>query len=202
VAPNTQEEVKCFDKVEWLINRPMMIPHTWLVSKKLITIAGPWDEQITLNDDGEFFYRVIAASAGVVIDRKAITYYRSLNSGSLSSRGGRKAMLSWIRSIQSYKKTVHAIAGDRGNESVDQFFYLLSYWCLNIYPDLVEICKSEMYNPHKIYSLEDKFVSNFSKLIGISKAKRTRELLNLIKQNTLVKTLIYKIKISLGKSAY
>ncbi len=202
IAPKTQQEVQCFDKVSWLVNRPMMIPNTWLVSRKLIELAGPWDEELTLNDDGEYFYRVIAASAGVVIDRRSVTYYRSFNAASLSSKNDRKAMLSWIKSIQSYKKIVHALAEDRGNESVDQYFYLLSYWCLNEYPDLVEVCKSEMYNPGREFPLEDKFVYNLSKLTGLSKAKKTRHFLDAVKQIPLVKKLIQKTKTALGKPAY
>ncbi len=202
VAPKTQEEVQPFDKVTWLIDRPMMIPNTWLVSKKLISLAGLWDEEITLNDDGEFFYRVIAVSAGVVIDRKAATYYRSFNSASLSSRGGRKAMLSWIKSVQSYKKTLYTIAGSRGNNASDDFFYLLSYWCLNQYPDLMEVCKSEMYNRNKKFVLEDKLVYHLSRLIGLGRAKYFRELLNSFKQTNLVKHIIYKIKFTIGKPSY
>lgn len=202
IAPVTQQEVQCFDKTSWLIKRPMMIPNTWLVSRELIKLAGPWDENITLNDDGEYFYRVIAASAGVVIDRKAATYYRSFNNASLSSRNGRKAMLSWIRSIQSYKKILHDLAGDKGNNSVDEFFYLLSYWCLNEFPDLVEVCKAEMYQPDKIFVLEDKLVYNLSKVIGLSKAKHFREFISSIKQREIVKHSIKQIKLIFGKPTY
>lgn len=202
VAPKTQQEVQCFDKVAWLIDRPMMIPNTWLVSRKLIELAGSWDEELTLNDDGEFFYRVIAASDGVVIDRKAKTYYRSFNSVSLSSRNGRKAMLSWIKSIQSYKIILNQISGDRGNDSVDKYFYLLSYWCLNEFPDLVEICKTEMYNPTKKYEIEDRLVFKLSTYIGLSHAKQIREMLSSIKQQFFIKHLINTIKFTLGKPTY
>lgn len=117
------EDVHCFNNIQWLIDRPMMIPNTWLVSRKLVDLAGPWNEEISLNDDGEYFYRVIAASAGVVIDRKAETYYRSFNSNSLSSTWSRKAMISWIKSIQSYKRILQDVAGNKGNESSDAFFF-------------------------------------------------------------------------------
>ena len=40
IAPKTQQEVQCFDKVSWLIDRPMMIPKTWLVSKNRLFISG------------------------------------------------------------------------------------------------------------------------------------------------------------------
>lgn len=202
IAPPTLVELQFFDKAKWLIDRPMMIPHTWLVSKKLIELAGPWDEQISLNDDGEYFYRIIAASAGVIIDRKAATYYRSFNNASLSSRNGRKAMLSWIRSAQSYKKILQVVAGDKGNDSVDEFFYLLSYWCLNEFPDLVEGCKSEMYNPAKTFVLEDKLVFNLSRFLGLSRAKNIRSLISSFKQHKVVKYLIQKIKFAIGKPAY
>ncbi len=202
IAPETQQEVQYFNKAAWLINRPMMIPNTWLVSKKLIDLAGLWDEELTLNDDGEYFYRVIAASAGVVIDRKAATYYRSFNYASLSSRNGRNAMLSWIKSIQSYKKIVREVAGDAGNESVDRFFYLLSYSCLNEFSDLMQVCKSEMYDPSKIFILEDKLVFKLSKFIGLSKAKKIRGHISSFKQNPFVKNIIHLIKLIVGKPSY
>ncbi len=202
VVPKTAQEVQYFDKVDWLIKRPMMIPSTWLVSKKLIDLAGLWDEELTLNDDGEFFYRVIAASAGVIIDRKAETYYRSFVSTSLSSRNGRKAMLSWIRSIKSYKRIVRRVAGDGGNDSVDRFFYLLSYWCLNEFADLADICKSEMYNPNRTYPLEDKLVASLSQFIGLSKAKHIRTFLYNFKQIRVIKSLTNIIKTTLGRPAY
>lgn len=202
IAPPTLVELQYFEKAKWLIERPMMIPHTWLVSKKLIELAGPWDEELTLNDDGEYFYRVIAASAGVIIDRKAKTYYRSFNSSSLSSRGGNKAMWSWIKSVQSYKKIVYSVSGNLGNESVDKFFFMLAYSCLNEFPDLVEVCKANMYDPNKTFLLEDKLVNNLSKLIGLSKAKQVRGTIYDFKQQTVVKKIIYLIKASLGKPAY
>ncbi|RYY08257.1 MAG: glycosyltransferase family 2 protein [Sphingobacteriaceae bacterium] len=202
VAPVTYQEVQCFNNIDWLIRRPMMIPNTWLVSRKLVDLAGPWDEQISLNDDGEYFYRVIAASAGVVIDRKAATYYRSFNHTSLSSRSGREAMLSWIKSVQSYKKVLWNLAGNRGNDSVDEFFYNLSYSCLNEFSDLVEVCKANMYDSTKTFLLEDNFVNNLTKFVGLSKAKKIRKTIYSFKQHFAVKKLVYLIKFILGKPTY
>ncbi len=202
IAPPTLVELQFFDKAKWLIDRPMMIPHTWLVSKKLIELAGPWDEALTLNDDGEYFYRAIAASAGVIIDKKAKTYYRSFNSSSLSSKNGRAAMLSWIASIKSYKKILQQVAGNLGNTSVDQYFDLLSYWCLNEYNDLYQLCRNEMYDPKKNYRLEDNLVQNLSIVTGRRLAKKIRTQVNQIKSTVLLRTLIYKFKVTRGKSAY
>jgi hypothetical protein len=36
-------------------------PPTGLVSRELREIAGSWDERLSLDDDGEYFCRVVAA---------------------------------------------------------------------------------------------------------------------------------------------
>ena len=43
----------------------MMHPWAWLPSRALARKAGPWDESLSLDDDGESFTRVVLASPGV-----------------------------------------------------------------------------------------------------------------------------------------
>ena len=73
---------------DWLAlnfaGRGMMPPAAWLVPRALVDAVGPWDERLTLNDDGEYFCRVLLASAGVRFCAEARTYYRSNLAGSLS----------------------------------------------------------------------------------------------------------------------
>ena len=38
---------------------------TWLVSRELAEAAGPWDEQLHYDQDGEYFDRVLLISEGV-----------------------------------------------------------------------------------------------------------------------------------------
>jgi glycosyltransferase involved in cell wall biosynthesis len=56
----------------------------WLASRELVTAAGPWDPRLSLDDDGEFFMRVILASEGVQFVPEAKAYYRRLGRGCLS----------------------------------------------------------------------------------------------------------------------
>ena len=35
----------------------MMHPAAWLAPRSLLDIAGPWNESLSLNDDGEYFAR-------------------------------------------------------------------------------------------------------------------------------------------------
>ena len=62
-----------------------MIPAAWLVSRKLTDLAGPWDERLMLNQDGEYFCRVVASSELVKFHPKARSYYRQGNLSSISS---------------------------------------------------------------------------------------------------------------------
>ncbi len=64
----------------------MMQPAAWLCPRALLDEAGPWDETLSLNDDGEYFSRVMLASAGILFCTGSRTYYRSGVAGSLSRR--------------------------------------------------------------------------------------------------------------------
>jgi len=72
----------------------MMVNFSWLSPRTLIKRAGPWNESLSLNDDGEFFSRVVLASSGIVFCADARGYYRSDSELSLSRRRDRAALLS------------------------------------------------------------------------------------------------------------
>jgi glycosyltransferase involved in cell wall biosynthesis len=78
----------------------MIHPAAWLTPRAVAERAGPWDEALTLNDDGEFFCRVLLASAGITFTPAARSYYRSGLSGSLSQRRDERSRRSQFRSIE------------------------------------------------------------------------------------------------------
>jgi len=69
--------------VDWLVaswgGGLMMPPHAWLVPKKLADRAGPWDEFLLGNQDGEYLARVILNSHLVQFcnSTEAVAYYRA-----------------------------------------------------------------------------------------------------------------------------
>lgn len=78
----------------------MMQPAAWLASRALLDRAGPWDETLSLNDDGEYFARVMLAARECVFCATARSYYRSAVPGSLSSRRTRAALESLFHSVE------------------------------------------------------------------------------------------------------
>jgi len=89
--------------VDWLLKKfdegVWMHPASWLVSRRLTEIAGPWNEQLSLDDDGEYFSRIVAASERVLFVDKSMVYYRQSNMGSLSKSVSGRACISMYLSL-------------------------------------------------------------------------------------------------------
>lgn len=89
---------------DWVVRKfehnAMMHPAAWLTSRALARKAGPWDESLSLDDDGEYFTRVVLASQGVRCCPESVSFYRSNLAGSLSGAKSEKAWASAYRSIE------------------------------------------------------------------------------------------------------
>jgi len=90
--------------VDWLTARfsrnLWMNPAVWLVSRGLTARVGPWNEALSLDDDGEYFSRVVAGSSRVAFVPEARSYYRFWNAGSLSRRRSDAACHSLLTSLR------------------------------------------------------------------------------------------------------
>ncbi len=71
--------------------------HAWLVSRKISDIAGKWDERLLVNQDGEYFCRIVAASDFVKFVPEAKCYYRIGNITSTSNKRSKKNLESLIQ---------------------------------------------------------------------------------------------------------
>jgi glycosyltransferase involved in cell wall biosynthesis len=67
--------------VEWFVRKLAQNLHmqtaTWLVSRGLTEAAGPWDTRLSLDDDGEYFSRVLVASEAIQFVLQAKVFYRN-----------------------------------------------------------------------------------------------------------------------------
>ena len=78
----------------------MMFPAVWLVPRRVAKAAGPWDTRLSLNDDGEYFCRVLVAASEILFCGDARSYYRSGIPTSLSWRKDPAAYRSLYLSIE------------------------------------------------------------------------------------------------------
>lgn len=112
----------------------MMFPAAWLVPRAVAAAAGPWDERLSLNDDGEYFCRVALASRGIVFCGDARAYYRSGVPGSLSDRKDPAAYRSLYLSIDLSTRALlaHADTPAAREAAANAWFKVGA----EVYPDL------------------------------------------------------------------
>lgn len=93
-----------FKPIEYLLEHTgkarMIHPAAWLVPRSIADDAGPWDESLTLNDDGEYFARIVLAARRVIYVDAGASLYRSGVLQSLSRRRDRRALESLVRSVK------------------------------------------------------------------------------------------------------
>jgi glycosyltransferase involved in cell wall biosynthesis len=77
--------------VEWMLRKMREGIHmqnaTWLVSRELVEAAGPWDEGLHYDQDGEYFARVLLASVGTRFVSETGIFYRASSSSRISYIG-------------------------------------------------------------------------------------------------------------------
>jgi glycosyltransferase involved in cell wall biosynthesis len=78
----------------------MMPSFAWLTPHEVIKKAGLWNERLSLNDDGEYFCRVVLASSGILFCNDARGYYRTGAGRGLSRRRDRNALTSGFEAIE------------------------------------------------------------------------------------------------------
>ena len=75
--------------VQWLSRKleenAWMCIESWIVSRSLTDKAGPWNEDLSLDDDGEYFGRMMTFAEGVRFVPGVTSFCRGGNAGSLSS---------------------------------------------------------------------------------------------------------------------
>ena len=102
--PNPQSVWRDMGGVDWLVEASktvsgMMQAGMFLIPKSLAEKAGPWNEELTLIDDFEYFCRLFCEAKEVLFVPETTLYYRSGMSGSLSAKRSREARVSECESI-------------------------------------------------------------------------------------------------------
>lgn len=107
------------EPADWLIcswsGGGMFPPVVWLTRRSVIDTAGWWNEELSLDDDGEYFCRVLLSSNRVCFVPDAPSYYRSHAGPRLSSIRGRRAAQSSYTSLQL--KEHHLLSVDNSNRA-------------------------------------------------------------------------------------
>ena len=80
--------------------------HSFLVSRKLIKKSGKWNESLTINDDGEFFSRILLNTKEIKYCKNTMVYYRKNKGESLSSYSDKGKLRNLISSWKIIDKNL------------------------------------------------------------------------------------------------
>jgi glycosyltransferase involved in cell wall biosynthesis len=88
--PPVPEKWDDTDPLEWLlqsqVGRALQPSMGWLTPRDVIQETRPWNEDLRINQDGEYFARVLLNTTRIIFCPKAVVYYRSGIPNSVSAR--------------------------------------------------------------------------------------------------------------------
>jgi glycosyltransferase involved in cell wall biosynthesis len=130
--------------VEWLLRKLeqnlQMQTATWLVSRELTEAAGPWDHRLLVNNDGEYFCRVLLASDGVRFVPEARVFYRASDDNRVSFIGrSERKMEALFIAMQLHIDYLRALEdSERARAACVRY---LQDWLPAFYPQRLDIAK-------------------------------------------------------------
>jgi glycosyltransferase involved in cell wall biosynthesis len=126
----------------------MMHPAAWLAPRTLLERVGPWNETLSLNDDGEYFARVALAADRIVFCNNARSYYRSNLSNSLSRRKDARALTSLFCSVELTLQRLLAV--DRSPRTQAAAAYAWKWTAFELYPIAPALSRAAEENCRKL----------------------------------------------------
>src|SRR5262245_32417889 len=128
--------------LDWLLIKVGLSDHmqtaTWLVSRTLTEAAGPWDTRLLVNNDGEYFCRVLLASDCVRFVPEARVFYRMSGHDSVSYVGqSRPKMDSMFLAMQLHIAYIRSMEdSERVRAACVRY---LQDWLITFYPERPDI---------------------------------------------------------------
>lgn len=128
--------------VEWLLRKMREGIHmqnaTWLVSREVAIAAGPWDESLHYDQDGEFFSRILLASNGTRFVPGTGIYYRASGMSSISFIGNsNKKKDSLLVSMKLHMKYLRSL--EESERVRTACLAYMQIWFQFFYPDRPDI---------------------------------------------------------------
>jgi glycosyltransferase involved in cell wall biosynthesis len=111
------------DPFDWIIERisshssKSSVTHSFLTPRELIRRAGPWNENLKINQDGEFFTRVLLQAEEIRFEANTQVYYRRHQNPSVSKVRSSDRVIS---SIDACKNIASHVVQKKDNEEIRQ----------------------------------------------------------------------------------
>ncbi|AHM58646.1 hypothetical protein D770_01860 [Flammeovirgaceae bacterium 311] len=170
--------------IDWLIDSwnglGFGAVHTWLTPSEVVEKAGPWNEELAINQDGEFFSRVILNVKEIRHVADAKVYYRTGNVHSISQQKREKKAASLLKSFTLYEKNLlPSIDTFPVRKALHRNYSNFIYEHYPEYPELTAVARQQMLGLgfESIQPKTGKVFSAVSKIFGAETTLKLRGLL-------------------------
>ena len=167
--------------INWLLrawnHQEMMADSSWMTHRSLIENAGPWNETLIINQDGEFFSRVLLQANEVLYEPQGKVYYRQPGLSNVSQQKSEKAFTSLLNSFQAYERNILIVEDTLTiRKALKKVYQKFIYDSFPEYPHLIVKAEGFMKAldvPEKTYIGGPKF-QQLSKIVGFKNALRLK----------------------------
>lgn len=117
----------------------------YMIPRQLVIDIGGWDEAVLLNQDGEFFARILIRANKALFVPQAKVYYRRGEGTTISKSINKNKAASQLSTFISYRENALAHEDSlRVRKALSIVFTSFIYIYGNKYPDLRNIAKNEL----------------------------------------------------------
>lgn len=171
----------------------MIQPNAFLVHRNLLHKAGKWNEKLSLDDDGEFFCRVLLQAEKIVYSSEPMNFYRKHQA--TSSLSGTKTSMAYRSQFNSTcLKHGHLLAYNK-DESLLPYIHTATFKSLQLllhalyphhkelYSEVASFSKSLIRHPSRGREVYGGTLANF---IGNRVSWKILKRLQLLKSNSII----------------
>lgn len=159
----------------------MITIHSWLTPRHIIDKAGLWNEQLCLDDDGEFFCRAVLNANEILYADNAISYYRKQIKNSLSSQRSNKSLTSLFNSTLLKKEHLLSRTDTiEAKKAISKYFWEVA---IVAYPKSIKIAKKALDEANKLAKIPHNYYryTPFYKIISFLFGWKTSAWISYIK---------------------
>ncbi|OAB27870.1 Glycosyl transferase family 2 [Flavobacterium fryxellicola] len=142
-------------------------PESFLISKALVNFSGYWNESLTLNDDGEFFFRIIYNSNKIFFNKDTFVRHRDKTGNNLSMLNSFQKATSLLNSWKIIEILYNVKYNKLNSNYLDKKKWAVYNELKRTYPILIKQNKFFFYNQKK----KDNLLYKFNKLKRRVKAR-------------------------------
>jgi glycosyltransferase involved in cell wall biosynthesis len=132
-------------------------PESFLISRDLVNFSGHWNENLTVNDDGEFFFRIICNSNKIIFCNETFVRHRENTGDNLSTLNSLQKAISLLNSWKIIEILYNTKYNKFDSKYLDKKKWAVYNELKRAYPILVKKNKLFFHNQKKKDNLLYKF---------------------------------------------